>query len=1263
MSNIDDYLQQAHEGMEHFERTDDPSLLSTDLLQKILAHPDFSSLPRHLQHATFASAGAKTLERLLRSADGDLDLTIELLQRAIQLANTHETPPAIEFNRLAIAFHYRHDQTKDPEDLAKAIEFWRRAVAVVPFDSIRKGIWLANLSNGLRTRYAHYHDEKAVDEAIECCREAEQLVGSNVVAHLNVIRNLAEGLGMRYTYAKSQADIDEAILLYRKTISVTKAGDRVLGPLQNNLGQCLFSRYQETKNPTDLDESIRSYDEALTLTQDDLFMHGKVVVNLLFAFRERYLLAGNMVDLECSISCAMRSLELESLNVEVRATRLQTFGQLLRMLYDKSGDPQHLDFFLQCYSEAIRLLPLSSTSLSSCLCDLGDGLRRRHMLTNNTDDLDAAMNCHERALQHAAKGSLDHGRALNGLGTCLGQRYEKTSSREDLDKAVEAFRQGLAVAIDTHVSGAADCASNLGNCLRLRYGRTGDISDLTWAIQVGQQALTLGRPDSPGRAMFASNLGNSLREYYAHTNDRSHLNEAIDLFQQAVNSPTCAVSDRPIFLTNLGLTLRQFYDVTGQVTDLDRAIEYCRQAVSLTPESSGDEPIRLTNLGVSLVSRYQTSKTLPDLEEAITRFEQTLRATPENAPSRAHRLGNLADSWAILYSHTGDEGDIEQAARLWSEACEEGAKVDPATVLYLSQTWGNSELKRKNWTQAIKAFSYGTQAIDQLYKAQMLRPNKEAWLHKAQKLAHYSAYAHARGGDLVAAVRQLEGGRARLLADSVEHARVELEKLPQIGYSELYERYKTATTHIKELEEQLSREDKRSNRDLTSEWLASRSALNAVIADIQEIPGYEDFFSLPGFDLIRNTLTHSETNGDQSVGIYFTVSAYGGLALIVHVGGIEPIWLELVETDLSKLLLGETKTDGYLATLLEGTQSTVKLDQVLSFFAERIYRPVADALLRVNGSRSPNQNISSLILIPTGLLSVFPLHAPFYLNDDCILRDDVSVSYVPSARALRYCQSNLQSYNSKALVPTLLAVGNPLPVPEGWDSLPFALAEVEQCARFFPERAECLVEDEATFSAVLSRIAQANYLQFSCHGHFTSQEPLNAGILLSGGERLTVADLLHMRGLNSSRLVILSACQTALSDFIKVPEEAVGLPSSFLQIGVPGVIGSLWPVNDLSTALLMTKFYECHLLGDPSNASNGPMTPARALRRAQLWLRDLSRSELAALLDTLNENGGGQRSQLGTIVRHPFVEGALKTNDQRPFSDPFYWAPFVMYGV
>jgi CHAT domain-containing protein len=84
--------------------------------------------------------------------------------------------------------------------------------------------------------------------------------------------------------------------------------------------------------------------------------------------------------------------------------------------------------------------------------------------------------------------------------------------------------------------------------------------------------------------------------------------------------------------------------------------------------------------------------------------------------------------------------------------------------------------------------------------------------------------------------------------------------------------------------------------------------------------------------------------------------------------------------------------------------------------------------------------------------------------------------------------------------------------------------------------------------------------------------------------------------LDGSRLVTLSACETGITDVRYSPDEYLGLPAGFMQAGAPGVVSSLWAVDDESTKLLMKHFYQFHL--------HDRLEPSVALRKAQLSLRD-----------------------------------------------------------
>ena len=79
----------------------------------------------------------------------------------------------------------------------------------------------------------------------------------------------------------------------------------------------------------------------------------------------------------------------------------------------------------------------------------------------------------------------------------------------------------------------------------------------------------------------------------------------------------------------------------------------------------------------------------------------------------------------------------------------------------------------------------------------------------------------------------------------------------------------------------------------------------------------------------------------------------------------------------------------------------------------------------------------------------------------------------------------------------------------------------------------------------------------------TIPEKVEDGILLSN-------EIMDM-DLGKTRMVVLSACETALGDV--TPEGVIGLQSAFRKAGVDIVIMSLWKIDDNATKMFMDEFY------------------------------------------------------------------------------------------
>jgi len=124
-----------------------------------------------------------------------------------------------------------------------------------------------------------------------------------------------------------------------------------------------------------------------------------------------------------------------------------------------------------------------------------------------------------------------------------------------------------------------------------------------------------------------------------------------------------------------------------------------------------------------------------------------------------------------------------------------------------------------------------------------------------------------------------------------------------------------------------------------------------------------------------------------------------------------------------------------------------------------------------------------------------------------------------------------------------------------------------------------LVGPAATEHAFRTFAPTNEIVHLATHGVLNKNNPLFSFVSLGGGGgedgRLEVHEVYGLT--LGARLVVLSACQTGLGagELADVPpgDDWVGLVEGFLYAGAGHVLGTLWPVADVTTARFMERFY------------------------------------------------------------------------------------------
>jgi CHAT domain-containing protein/tetratricopeptide (TPR) repeat protein len=856
----------------------------------------------------------------------------------------------------------------------------------------------------------------------------------------------------------------------------------------------------------------------------------------------------------------------------------------------------------------------------------------------------------------------------------LWRRYARTGSPEDLDAAVAVFQEAIALAPQSDPE-RANYLNSLGNALWDRYSRTGRVEDLEAAVAAYWQALDLTPEGAEGRPNHLTNLGKALRDRYNLTGSPEDLDRAISLCQEAVDVTPEGTLSRAIYLSNLGVALCDRYSLTSTPEDLSAAIAAYQQALDLTPEGAPTRANFLSSLGGALFSRYSLSDTPEDLDAAVVACQEAVDVTPEGTPSRANFLYNLGSALRHRYSLAGTPEDLRAAIVAWQAAREE-LHASMLSGLEIAQLAVRASLITRRLVQAYLDQDDAATALVALETGKALGLRME--LARTHRMPiNLTPAESAEYQNLTRQARLIPSQRRAL--SPVLHA----EELTGLG-----RRYREALARLRELEARDPNFAVRAPDYPALRMVAARHGLVLVFLQPTDdrargtlvflvhpaspplAPAEEDLLSLTGLtseDLHRLLLRLPPgIEWKQEALPKILATGQGGEPL----GWLAAYWL--------MHLTHRPPYDLQARALWEAT-----LMRVLGELGTRLAGILAPRLRRLGVRR--------VVLFPSHPLGLLPLHAaPVSEGTDQALGDEFEISYAPSATALMRCLECSHRRGEQS-APSFAAVAN----PDG--SLVFADDEVDSISRRFGGQVRVAHGPAATKEWLLGVAPEADFLELSTHASFDPDNPARSKMLLAhpGGhtaprwlaaeatqrlpladlqaecERLTLDDLWAGRlRLKEGCVVTASACETGQVDPHTRSEESPGFPAAFLGAGASGVVASLWAVNDLSTALLMEKTYEQML---PPHR----FRPAEALQHAAGWLRNLSREEVLARLESLiqalrhQEQEGlwdaldatelaARHYRLALLMR---CRIDVKVGPERAFAHPVYWAPFCAYGA
>lgn len=335
----------------------------------------------------------------------------------------------------------------------------------------------------------------------------------------------------------------------------------------------------------------------------------------------------------------------------------------------------------------------------------------------------------------------------------------------------------------------------------------------------------------------------------------------------------------------------------------------------------------------------------------------------------------------------------------------------------------------------------------------------------------------------------------------------------------------------------------------------------------------------------------------------------GGLAgaWVITIDGLK--WIELGNPDTVKAGILHYRTE----LLSSESGADQRLDQAARKAFNLLLAPLTTAI----------EGKSQLIIIPDASAFLIPFEALVMSSGadaGKFVIEKYSVTYHVSLGGL--IRNGEPSRHDAEKVRTVLLVGNPTfpPSASSADSqeraelapLAGAQREIERIREVVGStNLSVYMGDDARKDRFQERLRQTTIAHFATHGVLNERYPWASYLALAGENgHLQLAEL--PRTPIVADLVVLSACETGRGRIL-AGEGVWGFQSQFLGAGAKNVVGTLWRVEDESTAEFMEEFYR--------EMGPGLSGYANALRASK-----------------------------------------LKLIHSGKWHHPYYWAPFILYG-
>jgi CHAT domain-containing protein/tetratricopeptide (TPR) repeat protein len=746
-------------------------------------------------------------------------------------------------------------------------------------------------------------------------------------------------------------------------------------------------------------------------------------------------------------------------------------------------------------------------------------------------------------------------------------------------------------------------------------------------------------------------------------------------------------------LTNFGNALKERGDLDGAEEVLNEVRDKCR-ARGITKS----EAVAVASLGNISSSRGDTQGALGRFQEAADLahgVDASTEATCVDSlgaiysrlgkPARAieyHlRAAELHESLLDWDALVLDRINVTQTylalgedklASEWLHRAEQLSRERKITHWSVPYMAGFVLTREGRWPEAKVQFRTAIETIESIRGSLPTPTAQRQWAASQEDLYRRASEAALEMQDGEAAVEFIESSRARYLKAIVErHSR-----RPAGISDDAWLRYEQAQDRYAQLRARWRSQIARGDSSLDEQLRKADAELKSATVPVATAADVATASALPQFTqlMARVPVGHVAvwiTHGPDSVGF-----AWAGRSAEGTAWSAATLYKDDLPVALHNLVFGNSKSldaarsDQTALDQLPPGDVGFRLaahflgqDETYLDVARRVYgfavsdgdvlfsdtlkfvsRWLGEKLWPIIASRLP-AGMQDIILLPSAALNLLPWHSAVSPSGKRI-DETYRVHYLPS----------LAMMTDRGPLPENSSLGQVVN-PSADAGLPFSRVEADCVKETFGKSVSRLDAPKATSSKVLTLLKRSDVFHFAGHAFYDSHDPFASGLICAGKAKkedvLTLANIVGRTQSISSRLVVLSACETGQVDPTDQLEDFLGLPGAFLVAGAQTVVASLWRVADLAACMLLEKFFETW--------DAGRADPSQALAVAQQWLR--SEVRVKYVVSKLSQWSKQSANPPEVVQTSLWNWTARDDQDALAFPNETDWAAFYVTGL